>query len=674
MDLMGKGGVNNLHFHKTHNNHYLYIVSDVTLMNKIDEILSNSLFYPACGDDGLPVKYFNEHFAEYGIDTYVYVDYAMCEDRLKEVQDGFRHYHVIDEKDLGESDLVATETDYKQYASVLTAEEITRQEEIVYGRYIDTINPFARLIEYVRNDNAAPSRGPEHFSLLYIGAEAVATYAALYRTRGIAPKAIAIIAPGTGFGGNYTDFYDPGSAFMKLIRQGMSQPEYILFGYDKVMGFDDYLNYARGATEVKDFQTIIDNTMKHNMDSVLDLPYLDDIPSKKIILDNTPRVFIIDEHALEELGDSIAEYRNILHVLRQKKELNRDYISSLYSNSPFHEAVFATLIWGGLNRANLNRFLEENIETIDTKIQDVKNTLKQCDKKDIESAFNSMLNGRKNHINGVGVAFFTKILYFLSADIDGIRPLIFDKWTQTIHAVSLPEDGKDWYVLSKTENGTYNAPKFKTDSIRSKAYLDFVTKMHNLSKQIGVPSGRIEEYLFGCSKKFFPEKWNDNNPRKKLVDYVVYRPSCRIILSDRNRSQKKGAGSNQAKRSRQNGNYAKAVDDSKDITILISELKEKYAAYHFVTGTTLPTGKKSIISCEIADGIVLAIGEQENFIYCGIYTKVPNAVLPYKDEFDKKSRSRRYKYHYKRHNNQIDDAVKQFCNILDAEIARKSNQ
>ena len=44
------------------------------MMDSIEEILGNSMFYPACGEDGLPVKYFNEHFAEYGIDSYVYVD------------------------------------------------------------------------------------------------------------------------------------------------------------------------------------------------------------------------------------------------------------------------------------------------------------------------------------------------------------------------------------------------------------------------------------------------------------------------------------------------------------------------------------------------------------------------------------------------------------------------
>lgn len=671
MDLMGKGGVNHLPFRKTQYNHYLYIVSDVLLMNTIDEILSNSLFYPSCGDDGLPVKYFNEHFAEYGIDSYVYVDYAMCEDHLKEVQDGFRYYHVIDEKDLDEIDLVAPGTDYKQYASVLTVEEVARQEDIVYGRYIDTIKPFAKFIEYVRNDDAAISRGPEHFTLLYIGAEAVAAYAALYRTRGIAPKAIAIIAPGTGFGGNYTDFYDLDSALMKLIRQGKSQPEFILFGYDKVMGFDEYLNYARGTIEVKDFQTINEITMKPNMDSVLELPYLDEILSKEIIFENTPRVFIIDERTLEDLGDSNVEYRNILHVLRQKKELNRDYISSLYSKNPFHEAVFATLIWGGLNKANLNRYLKENIQSVNTKIQDVKNKLKLCDRSDIESAFNSMLNGAENHINGIGVAFLTKILYFLSTNTEGIKPLIFDKWTQTIHAVSLPYDGKQWYVLSKTEKGSYNAPKFVSDSIMSKAYLDFITRMNNLSNKIGVPSGLIEEYLFGCSKKFFPEEWNDNNPRKKLVDFVINRPSCRIILSEKKRSKKKSTGSNKAKRSRQNSNNAKAVDNNKDISILISELRGKYPDYHFEIGKNLPNGRKSIFKCEISDGIILALGNRARFIFCGVYSKSPSAALPYTDVFDKPVKNGRYKS-YK--NNQMSLAVELFSTILDAEIAKKSKQ
>lgn len=216
-------------------------------MDSIEEILGNSVFYPACGDDGLPVKYFNEHFAEYGVNSYVYVDYAMNADRLRDIQNGFRYYHIVEQTDLAEGDLVAPGTDYRKYASVLTDEEIIRQKEVVYGMYRSSIRPFARLIKYERNDDADKVRGPERFTMLYIGAEGVAAYSALYSTRGIAPKAIAIIAPGTGFGGNYTDFYDPDSALLKLVRQGELQPEYIMFGYDKVMGFEEYVRTQRGT-------------------------------------------------------------------------------------------------------------------------------------------------------------------------------------------------------------------------------------------------------------------------------------------------------------------------------------------------------------------------------------------------------------------------------------------
>ena len=234
------------------------------MMESIEAILSNSVFYPACGDDGLPVKYFNEHFAEYGVNSYVYVDYAMNADRLRDIQNGFRYYHIVEQTDLAEGDLVAPGTDYRKYASVLTDEEIVRQKEVVYGMYRSSIRPFARLIKYERNDDADKVRGPERFTMLYIGAEGVAAYATLYRTRGIAPRAIAIIAPGTGFGGNYTDFYDPDSALLKLVRQGESQPEYILFGYDKVMGFEEYVRTQRGTVYLDnqiDFSTMVSKEM-----------------------------------------------------------------------------------------------------------------------------------------------------------------------------------------------------------------------------------------------------------------------------------------------------------------------------------------------------------------------------------------------------------------------------
>ena len=216
------------------------------ILKNISGALTNSVFYPACELDGTPVKFFNEHFAEYGIDCYVYADYAMNGDKLEEVEETFRYYHVASRHELKESDLTARGTDYRKYALILSEEEIRRQKEIVFGMFGDTISPFGRMLVYERNSDVGPDRGPDRFTLIYVGGEAVATYAALYRIRDIAPKALAIIHPGTGFGGNYTDFFNPDAAFMKLISGGKNQPEFLYIGEQAIMPYKEYIRkYGR---------------------------------------------------------------------------------------------------------------------------------------------------------------------------------------------------------------------------------------------------------------------------------------------------------------------------------------------------------------------------------------------------------------------------------------------
>lgn len=205
----------------------------------IDNLLRGSLYYPACGTDGSPIKYFNERYGEYGIDSYVFADYMMSAELLSQQEDTFRHYHIFASRDLCEQDLVEPGTNFMAYANVLSLEEQKNFNKIVLGMYKDRINPFGRWIVYERNDDAPAECGPERFSLLYIGGEGVATYAALYRCRDIAPRVLAIIRPGTGWGGNYTAFDNPECALMKLINGGSAKPEYLLEDNNELTVFNN---------------------------------------------------------------------------------------------------------------------------------------------------------------------------------------------------------------------------------------------------------------------------------------------------------------------------------------------------------------------------------------------------------------------------------------------------
>ena len=41
----------------------------------LQQILTDSLYYPACDIDGGVIKYCNEHYDKFGINSYVYADY-----------------------------------------------------------------------------------------------------------------------------------------------------------------------------------------------------------------------------------------------------------------------------------------------------------------------------------------------------------------------------------------------------------------------------------------------------------------------------------------------------------------------------------------------------------------------------------------------------------------------
>jgi len=94
-------------------------------------------------------------------------------------------------------------------------------------------NPFATWYIFDRNHDRGEDHGPQRFSLVYICADGVATYQALYWQSQTAPKVLAIIQPGAGFGGNYTDFKDPDGLFAwTVLREERANniPEYLVCG------------------------------------------------------------------------------------------------------------------------------------------------------------------------------------------------------------------------------------------------------------------------------------------------------------------------------------------------------------------------------------------------------------------------------------------------------------
>ena len=168
----------------------------------LKQVLRESVYYPACGVDGTPVRLLGHH-----LHSYVYVDYGVGEEGLRRalVDAPFRGYSIVGERPVTKSELAPARSGWDEHAPWMDR------------RFIST--PFARWIVFERQAAVPTHHGPSRFSLLYIGGEGVASFQALYRAQQIAPAALCIIQPGTGFGGNWTDFRRPRGHLARLVVQ-----------------------------------------------------------------------------------------------------------------------------------------------------------------------------------------------------------------------------------------------------------------------------------------------------------------------------------------------------------------------------------------------------------------------------------------------------------------------
>lgn len=208
------------------------IVSKLTL----DLMLKDSLFYPASGLDMRPLRI-------YGIRSAVYVDYFIEEDKwLGEIQkNGIRGYRVLGAIDLDINELVPKPQEPELYdlgrdvrfreqprdfydsgrfdkdpfsESSVDVERLSTKFESGWIK-----KPFAKWVVFERRNLHRRSDKPDRISLLYICAEAIAAFQQLYVTRRICPQHIGIIRPGTGFGGNWTDFRDQNGLLARSVEK-----------------------------------------------------------------------------------------------------------------------------------------------------------------------------------------------------------------------------------------------------------------------------------------------------------------------------------------------------------------------------------------------------------------------------------------------------------------------
>jgi hypothetical protein len=186
----------------------------------LSALLQNSLYYPACGRDGDPVRFFGGF-----IHSFVYADYFVSQQEITESlyhpQYGFKGYRVLFCKDV---------------STAIAARATTLSAEVKKGlararRSVHRPVEYAIWVVLERLEQFDSSHGPSRFSYLFIGGEGVSVYEALYRSNNIAPEILAVIQCGISFGGAWTDFANRGEILARKALAGSGEkPQFLLHG------------------------------------------------------------------------------------------------------------------------------------------------------------------------------------------------------------------------------------------------------------------------------------------------------------------------------------------------------------------------------------------------------------------------------------------------------------
>jgi hypothetical protein len=164
------------------------------------ELLQDSVYYPACGFDGDPIKYLAGNFH-----SFVYTDYGQDRAELIRRFGEFRGYRVLALRDVERQEIIP--------GDLMLRNGYPRRVSWWVRPWFAIWAIFERLEGFDRN------HGPNRFSLLYIGGEGVLTFQALYHHHGAAPAVVTVIQPGHSFGGNWTNFERGGGILARSVLE-----------------------------------------------------------------------------------------------------------------------------------------------------------------------------------------------------------------------------------------------------------------------------------------------------------------------------------------------------------------------------------------------------------------------------------------------------------------------
>lgn len=180
------------------------------------------VFYPGSGSDGHAVKLFGSTRAAH---TFIYADYAVTREEILRDLKGrgdtpynapFSGYSVYDCMDLEIQDLVPT--GWHPHIFPKRAHQPT-----------DGFQPYGTLVILSRKVGMSEAHGPEKMAILFLGADGIATYDALFCQESNRRAPFAMLIQDHGFGGFYASF-GKGGLLHELANTTNVWPEYLLIG------------------------------------------------------------------------------------------------------------------------------------------------------------------------------------------------------------------------------------------------------------------------------------------------------------------------------------------------------------------------------------------------------------------------------------------------------------
>ena len=190
--------------------------------------LRDCVFYPCSGLHGTPINFLGKRFRRF-----LYADYSIERRKFDEAIHGrgFKGYQ-----------LRATEELNPENVFGLSWEDFERRNFETISRVTsDRHAPYLTLCRFERESGFDSKHGPPSFELMFVCAEAIATFKAAFSQRNITPKCLVHVRSGIGFGGNFGDY--PQELRNALLENKAGLPPFLF--YDRMgssRDWGDYLN------------------------------------------------------------------------------------------------------------------------------------------------------------------------------------------------------------------------------------------------------------------------------------------------------------------------------------------------------------------------------------------------------------------------------------------------